>query len=46
MTSGTRVDAAVARNDFSQKSNLLFRAFVFISLHLAFVGAGFLLYAN
>lgn len=48
MTTGTGVDAAIAgaQNDFSHKSNLLFRTFVFVSLHLAFVGAGLLLYAN
>lgn len=49
MTSSSRTDGtavAATDNDDQQKSNIIVRAIIFISLHLAFVGAGVLIYSG
>lgn len=33
-------------DEYQQKPNILLRAIIFISLHLAFVGAGVLIYSG
>ncbi len=46
MTTSSRIEGASVAGagiDDSQKSNILLRAVIFISIHLAIVGAGILL---
>lgn len=46
MTTSTRIEGASiagAGIDDSQKPNILLRAVIFISIHVAIIGAGFLL---
>ncbi len=49
MTSSSSTDSATlsgAQNEYPPKSNIVLRAIIFVSVHLAFVGAGVLIYSG